>query len=78
LRTKRTTPRRQRSSSDIQLVQMEIELVRDDIAKLERESAAHMRRCAEMQAEIDVLKATLAIASSPRPILLTPTKAPTF
>jgi hypothetical protein len=50
----------------VEFVQIEIERVRDHVAKLERESAAHTRRCAEMQAEIDVLKAAIT-ASGPRP-----------
>ena len=58
--TKRTTHRRRRSSAAVEFIEMEIERIREHLAKLERESAAHTRRCAEMQAEIDVLRATTA------------------
>ena len=72
---KRTTLHRRRSLPPaVEFVQIEIERVRDHVARLERESAAHIRRCAEMQAEIDVLKAAIT-TSSPRPTSLAATRA---
>jgi hypothetical protein len=62
--TKRIASRRRQLSPAVEFVQMEIERVRDHVAKLEREAAAHTRRCAEMQAEIDVLKAIVATKAS--------------
>jgi phage shock protein A len=73
--TKRSTSRRRSLSPAVEFVQLEIERVRDQVAKLERESSAHTRRCAELQAEIDVLKATVAIISSARTVSLAATKA---
>lgn len=73
--TKRSTLRRRSLPPAVEFVQLEIERVRDHVAKLERESAAHTRRCAEMQAEIDALKATVAIISSARTVSLAATKA---
>ena len=73
--TKRTTVNRRRSLPPaVEFVQIEIERVRDHVAKLERESAAHVRRCAEMQAEIDVLKAAIT-TSGPRPTSVAATRA---
>jgi hypothetical protein len=64
--TKRTTHRRRSLTPAVEFVQIEIERVRDHVAKLARESAAHTRRCAEMQAEIDVLKAAIATSRQTR------------
>jgi DNA polymerase/3'-5' exonuclease PolX len=61
--------RRRHASKSIspvaEFLQAEIESLRDAVARLDRESAGHTRRCAEMQAEIDLLKRTLATSVPP-------------
>ena len=75
--TKRPARRHQQAASPaVEFVQLEMERIRDLVGRLERESAAHTRRCGEMQAEIESLKAALATTTSPpRPTSLG-TKAP--
>ena len=41
----------------------QIAILREIIARVERESAAHMRRCAELQMEIDLLKKAMTLPS---------------
>jgi len=40
----------------VEFLQVEVEQLQEQVDKLKRESAAHTRRCAEMQSEIDLLK----------------------
>jgi hypothetical protein len=44
----------------MEVLRVELRTLRDQIAAVERESAANVRRCAEMQYEIDALKKVVA------------------
>jgi hypothetical protein len=44
----------------LEFLQSEVHALRDLLAALQRESAGHVRRCGEMQHEIDALKRLVA------------------
>jgi len=48
----------------VEFVQDEVSQLRDELEALKRESAGHIRRCAEMQREIDELKRIIGSSSS--------------
>jgi hypothetical protein len=62
---KRRTRRRPRrvhtdTCASVEFLQEDLLRMRERMDALARESAGHVRRCAEMQAEIDLLKTAMA------------------
>jgi len=57
----RTARQRKRSAvpSRFEFLQLQIEQLRDQVDSLKREDAWHIKRCAELQVEVDALKKLL-------------------